>query len=299
MDKDANPKSHFSKLIAGVMNWGSWGHQLDTKSIEDLIHQCVEIGITSFDHEDIYGGDTTESDWGKAWNKSTLDREEIQIITKCGIMYPSENRPKINLKHYDLSTSHILNSVDTSLKNLQTDYIDLLLVHRPSPLMNPQEIYKAIDVLKENGKVKYFGVSNFTPSQIELLSTKLHITANQVEISPLELNSFFDGTLDQCIEKDIMPMAWSPMGGGKLFESLPSPNILAMKERMLRVALKYEWDFDEMIYLFLLHHPSGIRPVTGTAKIERLKTAVNASHTIISDSQWFEILEAIRGHEVA
>jgi len=174
------------------MKWGSWGAQLDTKSMSELITQCFDHGIYSFDHADIYGGHTTEAEWGEAFSISNIDRNQIQIITKCGIMMPSDQRPDIKEKHYNTSEAHILNSVEKSLNNLKTDYIDLLLIHRPSPLLNPQIVGNAFDKLKQSGKVKFFGVSNFTTSQVNLLSSFCETTANQIEISPYAVDAMTD-----------------------------------------------------------------------------------------------------------
>lgn len=292
------PKTNFSKIIAGVMKWGQWGAKLPQSQMTRLIEECCDIGVTSFDHADIYGAHTTEKEWGIAFQKANVVRDKVQIITKCGIMMPSPQMPHIKHKYYDTSQGHIIRSVEKSLINLQTDYLDMLLIHRPSPLMDPNEIMKAIDVLKTSGKVKNFGVSNFTSSQMLLINSACDIHANQIEISFFELSAFLDGTLDNCMLYDVMPMAWSPLGSGKLFQPISSVELLAKRERLMHVAAKYNWSLDEMVYLFLMHHPAHIRPVVGSSKIERIKTAVDCIHMIISDAQWFEIWSAATGEEV-
>ncbi len=280
------------------MKWGKWGANLQQPEMTKLIEECYELGVTTFDHADIYGAHTTEVEWGTAFQKSQLPRDKIQIITKCGIMYPSEQMQHIQQKHYDTSQGHIIRSVENSLRNLKTDYLDMLLIHRPSPLMDPNDIMNAMNLLKSSGKVKNFGVSNFTPSQMLLINSVFDVEANQVEISLFELSAFLDGTLDNCILYDLIPMAWSPLGGGKLFSPTSSVELLAKRERLNRVAKKYDWSLDKMVYLFLLHHPAHIRPVTGSSKIERIKVAVDCIHTIISDAQWFEIWTAATGEDV-
>lgn len=292
-------RTNYSKIIAGVMKWGVWGANLSTIEMSKLIEDCLELGVSSFDQADIYGGHTTEAEWGKAFEATRIDRNAIQVITKCGIMMPSDERPNITTKHYDTSQGHIIHSVEASLKNLKTDYIDMLLIHRPSPLMNPNEIMKAMHTLKSSGKVKQFGVSNFTVDQMKLINSSVDVECNQIEISPFEMSCFHDGTLDHCMLENIITMAWSPMGGGKLFAPASNPALLNQRGRLAMVAEKYEWDLDEMIYLFLLHHPADIRPVVGSSKIERVKVAVDAVHTIISDAQWFEIWSAAMGKDVA
>lgn len=290
---------NLSRTIAGVMNWGVWGAALDTQSMGTLIKECVDAGVTTFDHADIYGGHSTEEEWGRAFEGTGIDRKQIQIITKFGIMMPSDNRPEIKEKHYDYSSEHIVNSVENSLKLLKTDYLDVVLLHRPSPLMKPMVIAEALSSLIQSGKVLHVGVSNFTPSQVDLINSKIPIKANQIEISPTALSCFTDGVLDQCILKNIRPMAWSPMAGGKLFGKLSHPNDLNRRYRLQEVANKYNWELDYMIYLWLHHHPANIHPVTGSSKINRIKTSVKAESESISDAQWFEIYTACLGHEVA
>jgi len=289
---------HPSRIIAGVMNWGVWGASLGTSDIAVLIKSCISEGVFTFDHADIYGGHTTEEEFGRATKKIGLDRNDYQLITKCGIMMPSRERPHIKEKHYNTSKDHIVKSVERSLSNLNTDYIDLLLVHRPSPLMDPNEINEAITDLKASGKVLHFGVSNFKTSQVSLLKNKTPIAANQIELSPFALKSFVDGDLDYSIENEILPMAWSPIGGGKLFGKLADSNELEKREKLTAIAKKYGWELDFMIYLWLLHHPAQIYPVVGSSKIDRIKTGVKATKETISDAQWFEIYTACLGRLV-
>ena len=284
------------RIISGVMNWGVWGSDLNVKEMSALIEGCLESGVQSFDHADIYGGHTTEATFGKALKEVRHDRTKIEIITKCGIMMPSEERPQIKAKHYNTSYEHICASVDQSLSNLGCEYIDLLLIHRPSPLMDIHDVAKAFDHLQSVGKVGRFGVSNFTTSQVNLLQSVYPLHANQVEVSLLETTPFIDGTLDQCILEEIECMAWSPLGGGHLFGDEADPSDL---KRLYAVADKYDWTLDQMAYIFLLHHPAGIAPVVGSSKLHRIKTAVDCLSIEISDEQWFEIYTAALGHEVA
>lgn len=281
------------------MNWGTWGANLSASATAQLIDDCVEIGVSTFDQADIYGHHTTESDWGAGFTLAQSKREDIKLITKCGIMMPSPARPQIKAKHYDTSGAHIIASVDQSLTNLKTDYIDLLLIHRPSPLMDPAVIAHTISSLIKQGKLLHFGVSNFTNIQIDLLREHIPVEANQIEISHLALQSFTDGSLDKCMLHHITPQAWSPLGGGKLFSSLSKPQDLERRSRLLDIADKYNWELDYMIYLFLLHHPANIQVVTGSSKFSRIKSAHQALQECISDAQWFEIYTACQGKEVA
>jgi len=288
----------YSRLIAGVMRWGVWGSQFDTSAYAKMISQCVELGVTSFDHADIYGGYTTEAEFGAAFDLSSLKREQIQIITKCGICYPCEARPDFKIKSYNLTKEYIIECVDKSLDKLRTKYIDVLLIHRPSPLMNLHEIAEAFGALKAAGKVWYFGVSNFTPTQLDNLQSHVPLVTNQVEASVLQLDRFLDGTFDQCQKYHFKPMIWSPLGGGKLFSDSADHDFVQRRGRLKDVADKYGWTLDQMAYLFLLHHPVRMFPVTGTSKLERILLAKETFETKISNEQWFEIWTASTGKKV-
>jgi len=173
---------NYSRIIAGTMSWGRWEKQFNANDMITLINTCLEAGITSFDHADIYGGYTTEADFGAAFKQTRIERSAIQLISKCGIAYVSPNRSN-TIKHYNYSKDYIITSVENSLINLETDFLDVLLLHRPSPLMHPYEIMEAIAKLGQEGKIKSFGVSNFTPSQVELIASEVPVEINQIEFS--------------------------------------------------------------------------------------------------------------------
>ena len=172
-------QNSYSRIIAGTMSWGQWGSQLSKIEMITLMERCVLEGITSFDHADIYGGYTTEAEFGNAYAESGIVREDIQLISKCGIQYISDNRNN-TVKHYNYSKEYIIWSAEESLKHLKTDYLDLLLLHRPSPLMHPEDIAEAVSKLKQQGKILDFGVSNFTRSQMELISNTQDVLCNQI-----------------------------------------------------------------------------------------------------------------------
>jgi predicted oxidoreductase len=289
-----------SRIVFGVMKWGSWGHQLNTQSMLRLVEQSVESGITSFDHADIYGHYTTEAAFGQALKLKPGLREKIQLVSKCGIKLVTSQRPHHRLKSYDTSPEHIRWSVDTSLRNLQTDYLDLLLLHRPSPLMDPDRIAEEVEELKKKGKIRYFGVSNFTPAQFDLLNSRTPLVTNQVEASLLHLPPFTDGTFDQCLRYRIKPMAWSPLGGGGIFQQLPPER----EQRVLKAAKtiierrNQHIGVDQLLIAWLLQHPAKILPVVGTARIERLRAAAEATNIMMSREEWFELWQASAGEEV-
>lgn len=290
---------NFSPIIAGTMNWGQWGSRFSTQEYLTQIEFCLETNVSSFDHADIYGHYTTEEEFGKAIALKPSIRQNIQLISKCGIRMVTPNRPAHLIKSYDTSKEHILHSAERSLKNLHTDYLDLLLIHRPDPLMHPDEIASAFQQLEKEGKVKAFGVSNFTPSQMEMMASRFPVVVNQLEISILQLYPFVDGSLDKCIEKNIRPMAWSPLGGGKLFNHPEDER----KKRILAAATilseKYGASPDQLLISWLLQHPSGIIPVMGTTKMERIRAAMAATAIKMTREEWFVLWRASTGHEVA
>lgn len=290
----------FSRIVLGVMKWGAWGKQLDTQAMLRLLEESLELGITTFDHADIYGAYTTEAEFGEALKKRPSLRQEMQLVTKCGIKMRTPNRPHHKVKSYDTSIEHITWSVEKSLKNLNTDYIDLLLIHRPDPLLNPDDVADTFTSLKTHGKVLHFGASNFSPSQFDVLNSRISLVTNQIEASLLHLNPFLDGTLDQCLLHRFKPMAWSPLGGGSIFTDSTNANahrVLAIAQEM--VAQRTETTVDQILLAWLLMHPAGILPVLGTANIDRIKAAVKALDTALTREEWFELLQASMGKEVA
>ncbi|WP_075980554.1 aldo/keto reductase [Bacillus massilinigeriensis] len=289
----------FSKIVHGLWRLAEWN--LTSDQTLSLIKSCMELGITTFDHADIYGDYTCESLFGEALRKEPSLREGMQLVTKCGIKLLSKNRPENKVHHYDTSKQHILNSVDQSLKNLHTDFIDVLLIHRPDPYMNPEEVAESFSILKEQGKVRHFGVSNFTPSQFSMLQSYLDfsLVTNQVEISVSHLDAFQDGTIDQCLERRVSPMVWSPLAGGSIFK--------ADDEKSLRIKSVLEdlseelgvQSIDIVMYAWLLSHPAKLIPIVGSGKLERIRVAIEALSIELTREQWFKIWIASTGKEVA
>lgn len=283
----------YSKVIAGAMTWGSWGKKLSTAEIAELIHFCVDNGITTFDHADIYGDYGTEQDFGKAWATTGLERSNIQLISKCGIQMTTGRNNKV--AHYQYDADYIVWSAEQSLKKLNTDYLDLLLLHRPSPLLRVDEVVKAVDKLKAESKIKEFGVSNFTPSQIALLETEITVSANQVEFSLTHTPPMYDGTFDDCMAKKRVAMAWSPLG--TYFKEKNNQNS-RIKKLMDQLTKKYGVEESQLLLAFILHHPANIYPVVGTATKERLKNSLEACNIELDLQDWFLLLEASKGEKV-
>ena len=276
------------------MRWGIWGANHSVKEIQKLIDVCVEENITTFDHADIYGGHTTEELFGNAWKDMDLKRENLQFISKCGIVMNSDKKPSA-LKYYNYNKDYILNCVDESLSNLKTDYLDTLLLHRPSPLMNPEVIAEAFTVLKNAGKVKEFGVSNFSVSQFELINQYVPLVTNQIEISVNEISSFENGILDQLMSKGLRPTAWSVMGS---YVSDQSDEDIRIKKVIVELCDKYNAEENQILLAFILKHPSKIIPVIGTSKAETIITLSQTLQIDLDLEDWFRILESIKGKEV-
>ena len=276
------------------MNWGVWGNNLNTLEMANLIETGLSLGINTFDHADIYGDYTTETAFGKAYAQTKIAREELFFISKCGIQCPSEFNPKL-LNYYSYSKSYIINQVERSLLNLKTDYLDLLLLHRPSPLMQGDEINSAIDQLKAEGKIKNYGVSNFTPSQIDLIQETTPILFNQIECSLTHYQPMFDDTLDHMINKNIQTMAWAPLGNYFKEKDEAQQRIENALKPLLK---KYDADEDELILAWLMRHPAGIHPVIGTTKVERIKKSLRAVDIVLDEIDWFSLLVASQGHRM-
>ena len=276
------------------MSWGSWGKKLTTNEMTTILHQCVDHNITTFDHADIYGDYSTEAQFGEAFQKSGIKRKNIQLISKCGIEYLSPNRNN-KVKHYNYSKEYIIQCVDNSLKQLKTEYLDALLLHRPSPLMHPYEIMEAVAKLAQEGKIEDFGVSNFTPSQIDLIMSEVPVTINQVEFSLTHHQAMHDGTLDHMILKQIMPLAWSPMG--IVFKD-DTEQTRRIHRQLGELMEKYNATEDQLLLAWIMMHPAGIRPVIGTTNFDRIANANRALDIELELEDWFLILVASQGHKV-
>lgn len=287
-------KPNFSRIIQGCMGWGAWGSKFSTQEIIEMIEHTLSSGITTFDHADIYGDYTTEADFGAAFAKSGIARDSIQLISKCGIQYAAETRQH-ELKHYQYDADYIVWSAEKSIKDLQCDYLDLLLLHRPSPLMQPDEVAKAVDKLLSEGKIKSFGVSNFTPSQTHLMHSKNTVSYNQIEFSLTSHEALFNGSLDDMYTHGITPMCWSPLGvvfKEKNDQTYRIHNVLGT------LSEKYHVSKDQLLLAWILKHPSQIYPVIGTTSKERIRAAANAVKIQMSEIDWFQLLVASQGHKV-
>jgi predicted oxidoreductase len=282
------------KIIIGCMSWGAWGKQLSQKEQAALIQFCIENGNTTFDHADIYGDYTTEAEFGSALALSGIQRKQVQLITKCGIQHNGKTRNNV-VKHYNYTKEYIIWSAERSLRNLKTDYLDTFLLHRPSPLMHPDEIAEAISHLQKGGKIRGFGVSNFTPSQVAMLSDRVEVSVNQIEFSLTQNSAMYDGLLDQMIQKGIQAMSWSPLGTVFKEENEQNNRIYAALDILCD---KYNATKDILLLSWILKHPAEVSPVIGTTIPERIKNANRALTLELELEDWFTLLKASQGHEV-
>lgn len=287
-------KQQFSRIIQGCMTWGEWGKQLTKNEMVERMHRCMDAGITTFDHADIYGDYTTEIDFGKAFSESGIDREHIQLISKCGIQYVGNTRDN-SIKHYQYDANYIVWSAEKSISDLQSDYLDLLLIHRPSPLMQPVEIAKAVDRLKSEGKIKAFGVSNFSPSQTALIQSETQVEANQIEFSITHFDAMHNGSLDDMMAQGITPMCWSPLGA--VFRE-NNEQTQRIRKLLQTLSTTYNATEDQLLLAWIQKHPAGIHPVIGTTDPERISKAAETEMIGLSEIDWFQLLVVSQGHKV-
>ncbi|QCR36272.1 aldo/keto reductase family oxidoreductase [Nissabacter sp. SGAir0207] len=284
----------FSPLICGYWRLMEWA--MRPQELVTFIEQHLALGITTVDHADIYGDYQCEAAFGDALRLAPSLRHQLELVSKCGIATTA--KPGHSLGHYITDKSHIIASAEQSLQHLNTDYLDLLLIHRPDPLMDADEVAEAFTALHGSGKVRHFGVSNFTPAQFSLLQSRLPFTlaTNQVEISPLNQTVTLDGTLDQCQQLRIRPMAWSCLGGGRLFRE---PRYQPLRDELYAVAEEIgAQSLEQVVYAWVLRLPSRPLPILGTGKIERVRAAWEALSLPLSRQQWFRIRKAALGYDV-
>lgn len=285
-------------MLNGGFSLGFWrlgDSNLSYHETETLIKTAIDNGISVMDHADIYGEYKCEELFGQVLKKNPNLRNKVQLITKCGIKFACDFAPQNVVKHYDLSTKSITTSVDHSLSNLGVEIIDLLLVHRPSPIMDVEEIADTFLNLQKVGKVKSFGVSNFTSSQFELLQSKIQLETNQIEFSVLQNQAMYDGTLDSLIKHNIRPMAWSPLAGGVLFnpKTVVEHRVVAQLELL---SSKYNSSVEQIALAWILKHPCKIMPILGTQNITRLLNSIKAQNIELELQDWFKILEVVNGY---
>lgn len=310
---------NLSKIAIGCMNWGGdWNRFSDIssetiKKAEEIFTQSIELGYNIFDLADIYCWGKSEIVFGKALSNQKYLRDKIFIQTKCGIIpkgTPYEDSPH----RYDLSKRHIINSVNESLKRLQIDYIDAILMHRPDPLFRAEEIAEAFEHLRSQGKVRFLGVSNFNSSQIQrLLHAQTSIFANQIQFSLFhtflidagtEFNNAFKSKayawgdiLDYCEINNILIQAYSPLGKGLLFKDQNS-KYENLKVLLNKISIEKNVSIETILISWLLKLPYKIQPIVGTTNLERIKQLANSKEDLLTREEWYSLYLAARGDDI-
>jgi predicted oxidoreductase len=284
-----------SRIIYGMWRLAD-DSDTSTTHIQAKIEACLEQGISTFDQADIYGGYTAEGLLGATLRNAPHLRDQMQIITKCGIVAPMGIHSDKSVKHYNTSADYIIQSVERSLKEMAIDTIDLLLIHRPDPFINADETGTALDTLVNSGKVKGVGVSNFRSWDMNLLQSRMSnpLLTNQIEISLQENSALTNGDLAYLQQHRVHPMAWSPLGGGLIFQDKSTP----LHQKLKSMASSLGVDISSVAIAWLLAHPAAILPVMGSNNLQRIKLFSEALRIKLDRQSWFELLESANGQPV-
>ena len=289
-----------SSLTCTRLAYGCWrlagregGPRLDDSAGMAAVRAAFDAGYTLFDHADIYGRGECERIFGKVLRDTPGMRQGIVLATKCGICPPWDGRTHC----YDSSAAHIVASVEGSLKRLGTDFVDVLMIHRPDFLGDPAEIATAFAQLRAQGKAREFGVSNFRPSQLAALQRHcaMPLIVNQVEASLAALSCLDDGTLDQCLAERITPMAWSPLAKGLLLDSARDARTQNLQELLARFAREKSATPAAIAIAWLLRHPSRMQPIVGSVNPDRIRECTRADGIELTRGEWYSLLTAARG----
>ena len=287
---DSGPK--VSPAVYGFYRWK--GNYVNEDKIEQIMNLCLELDINTFDHGDTYGDYTCEEIFGNVLKKSAIKRESIVLFTKCGINIPHPARPDYRVKHYDTSREHITNSVENSLRNLRTDYIDVFLLNQLDPLSNLEETALTLEKLKDSGKIKNVGVVNFSVFQHQLLSSYLRIpiVTNHIELNLLNTSAFDNGQVDYIKQKYMRPLATSPLAEGKIAnsnEKIP----LRIRGKLEEFAGKYNSHFESVAIAWLVK--LGALPLIGTTDELRIRNIAEAFKINLDRQDWYELYAVSRG----
>ena len=291
-----NDDVSLSRIVYGMWRLGD-DSDISPAHVQAKIESCLAQGITTMDQADIYGGYMAEEILGNALRAAPALKDSIEIVTKCDIIAPVGRHAAARVKHYDTSRAHITQSVETSLRLMGIEAIDLLLIHRPDPLMDHHETGAALDDLVTSGKVRSVGVSNFRPWDWDLLQSAMttRLVTNQIEVSVLAHHPFTNGDIAFLQRHGIPPMAWSPLAGGALF----THENKAIHDSLAAIAARYDSDVTSLVVAWLLAHPARIMPVMGTNSLERIARFGAAAEISIDRETWYEIYTIALGEEVA
>ncbi|RCL46116.1 MAG: oxidoreductase [Halieaceae bacterium] len=284
----------FSRLVYGMWRLAD-DSDTSVKHVDAKISAALDQGITTFDQADIYGGYTAEAVMGTTLKANPSLRQQMEIVSKCDIVIDAGRHSGARVKHYDTTAEHINASVDASLSAMGIEEIDVLLIHRPDPLMDHHVTGAALDALVDAGKVRALGVSNFRPWDWNLLQSAMRhpLVANQIELSLKAISAFTNGDLAFHQQHDHLVMAWSPLGGGDLMTASGT-----LSQRLDAIAGRHRVDRAAVATAFLLAHPAKITPVLGTNNLERIAAICDAERVSLDRQDWFWLYEAALGGEV-
>lgn len=294
MPDHPTPTPSLSPIVAGMWRLADW--DLSVSQRVRWIEQALELGISSFDHADIYGDYRVEALFGAALKAAPALRQRLQLVSKCGIRPHSPQRQS-RVKHYDTSDAYVRAQVEQSLRNLQVEQLHLVLIHRPDYLMDAATLAQTFATLTREGKVQHWGVSNHSTAQFALLRQHYPLVTHQIELSPLALHALDDGTLAQCQQCGIRPMLWSPLGGGRLFTG-EDAQAARLRHAMQSIATQRGISLATLAYAWLLRHPSRPHPITGTGRIDGLRDATAALDVHLDAQDWYAIWSASSGRDV-
>ncbi len=288
---DAGPK--VSPAIYGFWRWST---EVDntTATMEKIVNLCLELGVNTFDHADVYGSWKSEEVFGKVMAQKSFKREDIVLFTKCGLNIPNPGNPDIRIKHYNTSKEHIVQSVDNSLRKLKTDYIDIFLLDHLDPVSNLEETALQLDQLKSSGKIKNIGVANFTVFQHQLLASYLRtpIVTNHIELNLLNTAALDNGQLDYIKQKYMRPLASAPLAGGRI-ETGTDKVAIRVHQKLEDIGNKYGANVESTAVAWLIK--LGALPIIGTTNEQRIRNIVNAFSIDLDRQDWYELYAASKG----
>ncbi len=284
---DVGPK--VSPAIYGFYRWRE--EDISVEKIEKTFNLCMDLGINTFDHADIYGGYQCEAAFGKMLAQSRVKREDVVLFTKCGLLVPHPSRPDIRVKHFNTTKDHVIESVDNSLSNFKTDYIDIFLLNGLDPLCNLEETAYVLRKLKESGKIRNIGIVNFSVFQHQLLSAylELPIVTNHIELNLLNTSAFDNGQIDYIKQRYMRPLATSPLAQGYIAES-SDKRPLRVRGKLEELAAKYNTHFESVAIAWLLK--LGALPLIGSTNESRIRHIADAFEINLDHQDWYELYQA-------
>lgn len=288
---DAGPK--VSPAIYGFYRWSD-GSVNDIKRMEEIVNLCLELGINTFDHADYYGAYNCEELFGQLIQQKRIKRESIVLFTKCGLRIPGTSHPEVRIKHYNTSREHILKSIDTSLKNLRTDYVDIFLLDHLDPISDLEETAYTLEQLKDAGKVKNIGVANFSVFQHQLLASylKIPIVTNHIDLNLLNTAALDNGQIDYIKQRYMRPLAASPLASGRIAVG-QDEQAVRVRKKLEELAARHHADIESIAVAWLVK--LGALPLIGTTNENRIRNIVNAFNVQLDHQEWYELYYASRG----